>query len=186
MSAEKAMVSGLAGRYAVALFDLAYEDKTLDAVADDFATLAGLIKEDENLSRFIRSPLQTRDDLAKAMEIIAAKAGLSQLMAKFLGVLAANGRLRHLDDVAASYRALLAHHRGEVAAEVTSAHQLNDEQLAALKQRLKQSLGRDVAVETHLDESLLGGLVVKVGSRMIDSSLRTKLKNLKFAMKGLE
>lgn len=186
MSAERAIVSGLAGRYAVALFELAYEAKALDTVAADLDRLKGFLAEDADFARFTKSPLQKRGALVRAMAVVAETAGLSELTGRFLGVMAGNGRLRDLEDVIGAYGWLLAHHRGEISAEVASAHALSDAQMTALKAQLKKALGRDIAVEATVDASLLGGLVVKVGSRMIDSSLKTKLNNLKVAMKGIE
>jgi len=176
-------VSGIAGRYATALFELAVSEKRLDETAAELDQLRVMLTDSADLDRLVRSPVISRDDQGKAMEIITERAGMSALVRRFVGVVAQNRRLFALRDMISAFGQLLAEHRGEVVAEVTSARALNDSQVAALKASLAQGLGRDVSVETGVDEDLIGGLVVKVGSRMIDSSLRTKLQNIKFAMK---
>ena len=185
MSEQQVIVSGISGRYATALFDLAREEKALDATADDLNSLAALLRESTDLKRLVSSPLVGRDDQEKAILAIAGQGKASKLVRNFLGVLAANRRLTALEDTIEDFFRLLADHNGELTAEVTSAHPLSDAQITALKTKLKAAMGRDVALTADVDETLLGGLVVKVGSRMIDSSIRTKLENLQVAMKGV-
>ena len=185
MSAESSIVSGVAGRYATALFELAEEAKALDSVAKDLADLDAMIAESDDLKNLIRSPVIDRDDQAKGMAAIAEKAGLGDLTRKFIATVTQNRRLNQISGITAAFRKLLAAHRGEVTAEVASARPLTDEQLEALKDELKRATRREVDVNARVDESLLGGLVVKLGSRMIDSSLRTKLNSLTQVMKGI-
>jgi F-type H+-transporting ATPase subunit delta len=144
-----------------------------------------MLDESADLARLVRSPVIAREDQAKAMAAVLEKAGIGETVRKFVGVVAENRRLFALRDMIRMYGQLLAQHRGEVVAEVTSAKSLNDAQLNALKASLAEGLGRDITVNAHVDDSLIGGLVVQVGSRMVDTSLRTKLQNLKYAMKGV-
>jgi F-type H+-transporting ATPase subunit delta len=185
LSAENITVSGIAGRYATALFDLASDAKQLDAVANDLATLNAMMAESADLARLIRSPLISRNDQARAMTAVLEKLGVSDLVRRFIGTVAQNRRLFVLADMINDYGRLLAAERGEVVAKVTSAKKLSDSQIEAVSSALKSAIGSDVSLETDVDESLIGGLIVKVGSRMVDSSIRTKLQNLKFAMKGV-
>lgn len=177
--------SGLASRYAKALFELADEAKALDAVADDLRTLKSLLAESESLRRLVRSPVLSRDEQGRAIAAVLAKAGAAPLTRQFVGVAAANRRLFTLPGMINAYLAELARRRGEMTAEVTAAHALTDSQTKALTDQLKKAVGAKVSVNVSVDPSLLGGLVVKVGSRMIDSSLRTKLGKLQLAMKGV-
>jgi len=183
VSADKPLASGVAGRYATALFELADQAGALDTVAADLQGLSGLIDTSVDLKRLMRSPVFSTDEQAAAMSAILTKAGVQTLTQNFIGVVIANRRIFALQDMIRSFGQLLAQSRGEISADVTSAHPLGDPQVAALKEALNAAMGRDVQIETRVDKELLGGLVVKVGSRMIDSSLRTKLNNLKFAMK---
>ncbi len=183
MAGDDSIVSGAAGRYATALFDLAKEEGALDAVAADLNRFDGMLAESKDLERLVRSPVFSADDQGRALTSLLSKAGMSPLAVNFFMLLAANRRLFVVRDVIKGFRALVARERGEVTAEVTSAHALSDQQLSELKSALKATAGREVRVETSVDPSILGGLVVKLGSRMIDSSLKTKLNNLKFAMK---
>ncbi|WP_373084315.1 F0F1 ATP synthase subunit delta [Sneathiella sp.] len=185
MSAENITVSGISGRYATALFDLAVADKQLDAVATDLSTLQSMMDESADLARLIRSPLVSRGDQAKAMAAVLAKLGVGDLVRRFVGTVAQNRRLFALSDIITDYGKLLAAARGEVAARVTSAKKLSESQINAVSAALKSAIGSDVRLESDVDASLIGGLVIKVGSRMVDSSIRTKLQNLKFAMKGV-
>jgi F-type H+-transporting ATPase subunit delta len=180
-----AQSTGLAGRYAVALFDLANADNALDGVADDLLTLSALLADSDDLRRLIKSPVVSRDEQERALIAIADKAGMNKLTRNFLGVIAQNRRMAALADVIRAYQGLLADHRGETTAEVISAKELTDTQMTALKDALKQAVGTDVAVDAKVDTDLLGGLIVKVGSQMVDSSLRTKLQQLRLAMKGI-
>jgi F-type H+-transporting ATPase subunit delta len=171
------------GRYATALFELAEADQAFDEVERDLARFGGMMDSSEDLARMIRSPVFSADEQERAVAAVLDKAGIGGLTGNFIKLVARNRRLFAIRDMIKSYRALLAEHRGEVTAEVTSAETLSDAQLGALKDELRISIGRDVQIETRIDASLLGGLVVKVGSRMVDSSLRTKLQSLKIAMK---
>lgn len=183
MAGNTTLGSGIAGRYAGALFELAESAKSIDAVEKDLNGLAAAIEESADLQRVIRSPVFSSEDQAGAMATIAGKLGLSPLTTKFIGLAARNRRLFALPDMIRAFRAQAAAARGEVSADVVSAHPLTDAQMKDLKASIKAAIGKDVAVNTSVDESLLGGLIVKVGSRMIDSSLKTKLNSLKIAMK---
>jgi F-type H+-transporting ATPase subunit delta len=171
------------GRYATALFELAEADQAFDEVERDLARFGDMMDASEDLVRMVRSPVFSADEQERAVAAVLDKAGIGGLTGNFIKLVARNRRLFAIRDMIRSYRALLAEHRGEVTAEVTSAETLSDAQLGALKDELRISIGRDVQIETRIDASLLGGLVVKVGSRMVDSSLRTKLQSLKIAMK---
>lgn len=183
MSSEDSIVAGMAGRYAVALFELAEADGALGEVENDLSALASLIQSSDDMKRFIRSPLYKSDERARAMNAIMEKAGVSPLTKNFVGVAIKNRRLFALPDMAKVFAVLMARKRGEISADVASAHPLSDSQVSELKAALKAAMGKDVAITTSVDAGLLGGLIVKMGSRMIDASLRTKLNKLKFAMK---
>ncbi len=185
MASTETGSSGLASRYATALFELADEAKALDAVADDLRALKALLADSPALTRLVRSPVLSRDEQGRAIEAVLEKAGAAPLTRQFVGVAAANRRLFALPGMIDAYLAELARRRGEMTAEVTSAHALTDGQTKALTDQLKKAVGAKVSVNVSVDPSLLGGLVVKVGSRMIDSSLRTKLSKLQLAMKGV-
>ena len=176
--------ASLAGRYATALFELARDEKQLEAVGASLASLRAALADSADLRTLTTSPLIGRDEAVKGVAAAAAAMRVDPLTANFLGVLAQNRRLGQLGNVIRYFNLLAAHHRGETTAEVTSAHPLNDDQVAALKANLKTRLGRDVAVDLTVDPTILGGLVVKVGSQMIDGSIRTKLNTLAHAMKG--
>lgn len=186
MTSQKAIVSGLSGRYALAIFDLAVENNALQAVESDFADLRTMLADSDDFNTLVSSPVISRDDQVAGIDAVAQKAGFSALTIKFLGVLAANRRLMSIEGIIGAFERLLADHRGEVSASVISAAQLSDAQMSSLQTNLKSAIGRDVAIDQVVDESLLGGLKVKVGSRMIDSSLKTKLDNLAIAMKGVQ
>ncbi|CAM3054314.1 ATP synthase subunit delta [Sphingomonas antarctica] len=176
--------ASLSGRYATALFDLARESKAIDKVEKSLALLEAAIGGSDDLKRLISSPLVRREQAVGAVAAVAKTLKLDAVTGNFLGVLAQNGRLSQATNVIRAFRMLAAAHRGETTAEVTSAHALSDAQLAALKTQLKARTGRDVAVQTRVDPEILGGLTVKLGSQLIDSSLRTKLNTLAHAMKG--
>ncbi len=182
--ASKGGVSDIAGRYALALFELADENKQLDAVADDLRTLSAMLSESDDLIRLVRSPVLSRDVQGKAMAALLDKMDAADLSKKFVALVAAKRRLFALRAIAKAYLEELATRRGEVVADVTVAHELSDEQKQALEAALKQAVGGKVSMDLTVDPSLLGGLVVKVGSHMVDSSLSGKLQRLKFAMKG--
>ena len=186
MTSHKAIVSGISGRYAVALFELALESKALKAVESDLANLKELLSESADLRDLVTSPLFSRDAQSRGITKVAETAKFSELTVKFLGILAANRRLDVLKSTVAAFEKLMAHHKGEVNAEVVSAQALTKTQLTALKKQLKSAVGHDVTIDASVDETLLGGLTVKVGSQMIDSPLKTKLDNLARAMKGVQ
>ncbi|MEP6785364.1 MAG: F0F1 ATP synthase subunit delta [Sphingomonadales bacterium] len=176
--------ASLSGRYAAALFDLAREQKAIETVEGSLATLEQALVDSSDLKRLVTSPLIARGAAANAIKAVAGTLKLDALTANFLGVLASNRRLRQLNNVIAAFRAMAANFRGETTAQVTTAHPLTDGQVTALKAKLKTRVGRDVAVATKVDPAILGGLVVKIGSQMIDASIRTKLNTLAHAMKG--
>jgi len=184
VAAETSEVSGLAGRYAGALFDLAKDQGALDQVQADLSGLKGLLSESADLTRLIESPAISKDDQVKALTAVAEKAGASGLTTKFLGLLADKRRAFTLPDVINAYAALLADEKGEVQAEVVSAIALTREQADGVQEKISKSVGKTVTMVERVDPSLLGGLVVRVGSRMIDASLKTKLHQLELAMKG--
>lgn len=175
----------IADRYATALYELAETQGALDQVAGDLKTLKAMVRDSEDLRRLISSPVLSRADQAKAVSALAEKAGFSKLTANFLGLASKNRRLFALVGIIDAYLGRLASRRGELSASVASAAPLSQAQLDALTATLKSTFGGNVAVEAAVDPSLLGGLVVKVGSRMVDSSLKTKLQHLKLAMKGV-
>ena len=177
-------VTGLTGRYARALFQLAEEQDVLGLVAEDLATIAQMVEENEDLERLVSSPVIPRGEQGSVMEEILIKAGASELTRKFVGLIASNRRLFVLKGIIADYLQILAKRRGEVTAEVTSAEPLDDKQIAQLLNIFKLNLGEKVNLTNKLDAGLLGGLVVKIGSRMVDSSLRNKLQQLRLVLKG--
>ncbi len=185
MATQNSMTSGVAGRYASALFELAKDAGTLDAVYADLAALKTLIAESADLAKLVNSPLFSGEEQGAGMAAILDKAGANTLTKNFIGVVARNRRLFAINDMIDAFRLMLADHRGETTAEVISAQPLSPEQADALRETLTRELRSDVQIESTVDESLLGGLVVRVGSRMIDNSLRTKLSNLQLAMKGV-
>jgi len=178
-------MSDLAGRYASALLDLADEQKALDQVADDLKALRSLISESEDLRRLLSSPVFSREEQSKAMAALMEKAGTGDLTRRFVLVVADNHRLFALPAMIEAYLAELAQRRGEITAEVTAARNLSDSQQAALLEALRSAVGSKVQLDLKVDPALIGGLVVKVGSRMVDSSLRSKLQRLQLAMKGV-
>lgn len=186
MASEAKGVSGLAERYAAALFDLADERKELDAVASDLQSLRAILRESGDFRRLIRSPVLSREEQGKAVAALGGTMGLSPLTRNFLGLLAQNRRLFALPEMIEGYLRQLAERRGEVTAEVLSAQDLSPAQREAVNEQLRKVVGRKVAVDIQVDPSLLGGLVVKVGSRMIDASLKSKLHRLQLAMKGVQ
>jgi len=177
-------VSGVPGRYASALFELAAEEKATDEVGRQLAGVGSALEQSEDLRWLVKSPVYSAADQIAALDGIAAQLGVSGATANFLKLVARNRRLSALPEIIKAYATLLATSRGEIAGEVTSAEPLSDTQLSDLKAALKSTLGRDVLLITKVDSSILGGLIVKVGSRMMDNSLKTKLQTLKIAMKG--
>ena len=176
--------ASLQGRYASALFDLASENGTVSAVETDLEKVGQAIGENADFAALIRNPQVSREAAGKAVEAIAGVLGLSDLTRKFLGVLAANRRLSALPEIIRAFAAIAAAQRGEATAEVTSAHALTDGQVEQLRQKLEVREGCKVKVSTSVDPDLLGGLVVTIGSKRIDSSIRTRLNSLAQAMKG--
>ena len=176
--------ASLGGRYATALFELARESKSIDTVEASLATVRQALSDSADFKALTTSPLVGRADAAKGVAAAAAALKLDTTTTKFLGVLAQNRRLAQLPAIIRAFRGLASSHRGETTAEVTSAHPLSDAQVTELKQQLRQRVGREVAVDLNVDQSLLGGLVVRIGSQMIDSSIRTRLNTLAHAMKG--
>ena len=176
--------ASLAGRYATALFGLARDENQIDAVTRSLDTLEAAMIESADFRALTSSPLVGRAEAGKAIRALIPTLGIDPITGKFLGVLADNGRLSELKSVIKAVRTLAAGHRNETTAEVTSAFPLDDKQVAALKSNLKARLGRDVAIDAKVDPSLLGGLIVRHGSQMIDASIKTKLNNLALAMKG--
>jgi F-type H+-transporting ATPase subunit delta len=185
VATDDPMMASMAGRYAVALFELAKDQRQLAEVERDVVAFQGLLDASSDLRRLVRSPVISAEDQAKALSAILAKAGISSLAANFLKLIARNRRLFAVADMMKSFRALLSRERGEVDADVASAHPLSPEQMQLLSDTLRTQIGKNVQINTRVDPALLGGLVVKIGSKMIDSSLRTKLSNLKVAMKGI-
>jgi len=176
--------ASLSGRYALALFELARNEKKLGPVSASLAALKAALAESADFRTLTSSPLIGRAEGGKAVLATAAAMKLDPLTSNFLGVLARNGRLGQLGAVIRAFNTLAARHRGEITAEVTSARPLDDGQVDAIKDNLKTRFGTDIAVDLNVDPAILGGLVVKVGSRMIDGSIRTKLNTLAQAMKG--
>ena len=184
MAGEDPITSGMAGRYATALFELALDNKAVDAVKKDLDQFDTLVSGSPDLNRLVRSPAFDADEQLKALSAILAKAGITGLAANFLHVITTNRRLFAVRDMIRAYRTLVAQHKGEVTAQVTVAEALNDKNLDALKSALKSVTGgKDIDLDVKIDPTIIGGLIVKVGSRMVDSSLRTKLNSIKLAMK---
>jgi F-type H+-transporting ATPase subunit delta len=184
VAGEDPIISGMAGRYATALFELALDNKAVDAVKKDLDQFEALVNGSADLNRLVRSPVFDAGDQLKALSAILAKAGITGLTANFLQVITTNRRLFAVRDMIRAYRALVARHKGEVTAQVTVADQLSDKSLDALRDALKSVTGgKEIDLDVKLDPAIIGGLIVKVGSRMVDSSLRTKLNSIKFAMK---
>ncbi len=176
-------ISGVAERYASSLFELALEAGSVAETGRDLDRLQAMLDDSADLKRLVASPVFTAEDQTRALLAVCEKAGIQGLVANFLKVVAGNRRLFALPGMIAAFRIIAARHRGEVSAEVTSAHALSEAQVNELKQALKGVTGKDVAVNVTVDPSILGGLIVKVGSRQIDTSLRTKLSTLKLALK---
>ena len=185
MSSETTGATGLAGRYAVALYGLAVAAKKLDKVAEDLKSLRQMIQESADLRRVITSPVLSRGEQVKAMTALCAKAGMDDLTGNFVGTVAENRRLFALEGMTEAFLDILSRSRGEATAQVISAKELSSAQIKAVSDVLKKAVGTKVSIEPLVDESLLGGMIVKVGSRMVDSSLKTKLQQLHLSMKGI-
>lgn len=184
MENSSGITASLQGRYASALFDLASEKGVVSAVESDLDKLGEAIAQSDDLAALIRNPQVSRDDAAKAIGAVAGLLGLSPLTGNFLGTLAGNRRLAALPEIVRAFAAIAAAQRGEVTAEVTSAHPLSDAQVTELAAKLKAREGKEIKIKAKVDPELLGGLVVKIGSRQIDGSIRTRLNSLAQAMKG--
>jgi len=183
VAGEDPSVSGVSGRYATALFELARDEKSIDAVKADLDRFDILLNDSADLKRLVRSPVFSAEAQSRALSAVLDKAGIAGISANFLKVLTANRRLFAVTDVIRAFRALVAKFKGEASADVTVAETLSDKNLDALKSALKSVTGKDVTLNVKVDPSIIGGLVVKLGSRMVDSSLRTKLTSIKHAMK---
>ena len=183
MANEDPSVSGVSGRYATALFELARDERSVDAVKADLDKFEAMLADSDDLKRLVRSPVFSADVQSKALAAVLDQADISGISANFLKVLTANRRLFAVGEVIRAFRALVAKFKGEATADVTVAESLSEKNLDALKSALKSVTGKDVALNMKVDPSIIGGLVVKLGSRMVDSSLRTKLNSIKHAMK---
>tara|TARA_B100000315_G_C14501825_1_gene552712 strand:+ start:403 stop:963 length:561 start_codon:yes stop_codon:yes gene_type:complete len=172
-------------RYATALFDLAEGSKSLDTVGGNLCSIRTMIEGCDDLARLLHSPVLSREDQGKALAAVLGKAEIGDLTRRFVAVVASNHRLFALPAMIDTFFSLLAEKRGEIGAEVTSAKSLNNAQVKSLTNALKKAVGRNVNVTQFVDESIIGGLIIRVGSRMLDSSLCTKLHNLQLVMKGI-
>src|SRR5690242_12736618 len=173
----------MAGRYATALFDLALEANAVDAVKAELERFDALVAESADLNRLVRSPVFSAEEQLQALSAVLDRAAIRGLTANFLKLVASNRRLFAVRDMIKAFRALVAQHKGEATAEVTVAEPLKDAHVEALRAALKSVTGKDVDLDVKVDAGILGGLIVKLGSRMVDSSLRTKLNAIKHAMK---
>jgi F-type H+-transporting ATPase subunit delta len=171
------------GRYALALFELARDSKAVDAVKTDLDGFVALLDESADLERLVRSPVFTADEQLRALSAVLDGAGITGLAANFLKLVAANRRLFAVRDMIRVFRALYARHKGEVTADVTVAEPLGAQHLESLTSALKAVTGKDVQVAVKIDPAIIGGLIVKLGSRMVDASLKTKLNSIRHAMK---
>jgi F-type H+-transporting ATPase subunit delta len=185
LASETTDVSGLAERYAAALFDLADERRVLDEIAADLRQLRAMLETSGDLRRLIRSPILSRDDQGKAIGVLAERAGLSMLVRNFLAVIARNRRLFVVPAIIEAFLHRLAARRGEVSAQVTTALPLSEAQFVALNEQLRRSIGSRVSVDVRVDPELIGGMIVRVGSRMVDGSVKSKLQRLQLAMKSI-
>jgi len=183
--ATNTAVSIIANRYATALFELADDQSRLDEVAADLTRLVSSIDESQDLQRLVRSPILNRKDQGKAMTSVLEAMEVGELTKNFVGLIAQNRRLFALTDMVKGFLDELARRRGEVTAEVTAARSLSESQVAALQETLQRSLGGKISISHEVDPTLIGGMVVKVGSRMVDTSLRTQLNKIQIAMKGV-
>jgi F-type H+-transporting ATPase subunit delta len=181
--ADEPIAAGMAGRYATALFELAVEEKALDKVMADLLAFAELQEKNKDLARLVRSPLFTADEQVKALKSILDSSKIKGIAANFLLMVAQNRRLFAIGPMTKMFRMMVAHHKGESQAEVTVAKPLADKHVKALQAALKTATKRDVQLDIRVDPAILGGLKVKLGSRMIDASLKTKLNAIKLAMK---
>lgn len=179
------MTSGLAGRYATALFDLAREGQALEDVSADLDNLGRMVDASDDLKKMIKSPLLGGVDQTRAITAVAERAGCHRLTSQFLGTLARNRRLFALPEVIQAYQEAMARHRGEIPCEVVSAIELSEDQVRTIREGISSYAGKDVRIDLRTDPALLGGLIVRLGSRMFDASLATKLRNLEHSMRGI-
>lgn len=184
MATDQISTASISGRYASALFELAKEQGIVAQIEADLARFSALLDESEDLRRLVASPVFTAEEQGRAIEAVLDKAGIGGLTANFLQVITRNRRLFAVSQMIRDFKALAAESRGEVTAEVTTAQPLSEQQAAELAQTLKNSVGKDVKLDVRVDPSILGGLIVKIGSRMIDSSLRTRLNAVKIGLKA--
>lgn len=184
METSGGIQASLAGRYATALFDLARESNMIETVEKSLGAVKAALAESDDFKSLTASPLLSRADAGRSIAAVAKAMKLDALTTKFLGVLAENRRLGQTGDIIRAFAQLVAAHRGETTAQVTSAHPLSSAQVKELQGQLKARVGRNVSVDLTVDPAILGGLVVKIGSQMIDSSIRTRLNSLAHAMKG--
>lgn len=173
----------MAGRYASALFDLAKEEKSVDAVAKDLDTLSAALKESADLRRLIKSPVFSAEDQAKAMGAVLERLGVRGLTAKFVTLVAHNRRMFALEGMFRGFKTLAAADKGEITADVTVAEELTQSRRDELGEALNEITGKTVGIDVKVDPKILGGLIVRLGSRMVDASLKTKLNSIKLAMK---
>jgi F-type H+-transporting ATPase subunit delta len=183
VAGEDGIVSGMAGRYATALFELALESSAVEQVQANLKAFNALVASSPDLQRLVRSPVFSADEQARALEAVLDKASISGIARNFLRVVAANRRLFAVDQIIRGFNRHVARHKGELTAEVTVAEPLNDARMTDIRDALKAVTAKDVTIDVTVDPSIIGGLKVKVGSRMVDASLRTKLNSIKFAMK---
>lgn len=185
MADSSSKFSEIAQRYASSLFELALEAGQVEAVEEDLAAFERMLSESVELNRLVRSPVFSADDQLRAIDAVLKRAGTTGLVGNFLRVVARNRRLFAVPGMIRAYRHIAAEHRGEVTAQVVSAHELSASQEQALKASLREIAGKDVTLSRTVDPSLLGGLIVRLGSRQFDTSLKTKLNSLKLALKGV-
>ena len=183
MAGAEPIISGMAGRYATALFELALESNAIDDVKGHLDQFDALIEESAELERLVRSPVFGADQQEKALHAVLARMNIGGIAANFLMLVTANRRLFAVRDMVRAYRALVARHKGEVTAQVTVAEPLSDAHRASIQEALNSVTGKHVGLDVKVEPAIIGGLVVKLGSRMVDSSLRTKLNSIKHAMK---
>jgi F-type H+-transporting ATPase subunit delta len=183
LAAETPILSGMAGRYATALFELALETNAIEAVKTELDRFDALVADNADLTRLVRSPVFSTEEQLQALSAVLERMGIRGLAANFLKLAGSNRRLFAVRDMIKAFGALVARHKGEATAEVTVAEPLKDAHVDALRAALKAVSGKDVDLDVKVDPAILGGLVVKLGSRMVDSSLRTKLNAIRHAMK---
>jgi F-type H+-transporting ATPase subunit delta len=183
VAGEEPIVSGMAGRYASALFELASDQKALDTVVADLDRFEAMVAGSDDLRRLVRSPVFSSEEQTRAVSAILDRAGIGGLAANFIRLVAKNRRLFAVRDMTRAFRALVAKSRGEVTAHVTVAQALSEDHLTTLQEALRRVTGKTISLDVKVDPSLIGGLTVKIGSRLIDASLKTKLQSMKIAMK---